>query len=84
MTVLDGEGQTILDERTVPQGTVLDLNTRFSGVTEQDIVNASLDTRSVRSFLGRFVGPETVIVGHGLGQLSSTVPSALRLADPAA
>lgn len=65
--MLDGAGKTILDERVIPQGTVLDLNTRFSGVTPKDITDAKLDTKLVRSFLGGFVGPDTVIVGHGVG-----------------
>lgn len=69
LTVLDASGQTILDERVVPQGTVLDLNTRFSGVTPKDVVDAKLDAKSLRSFLGGFVGPRTVIVGHGVGEL---------------
>jgi RNA exonuclease 1 len=70
LTVLDAAGATILDERVVPQGAVMDLNTRFSGVTQQDIADAKLDTKSVRSFLGRFVGPKTIIVGHGVGKSS--------------
>ncbi|SCZ88630.1 BZ3500_MvSof-1268-A1-R1_Chr2-1g04535 [Microbotryum saponariae] len=66
LTVIDATGTIILDEHVRPQGAILDLNTRFSGVQEGDIENASLDVVGVRTALGILIDRETVVVGHGL------------------
>ncbi|SCV71928.1 BQ2448_4622 [Microbotryum intermedium] len=66
LTVIDATGTIILDEHVRPQGTVLDLNTRFSGVQEGDVEEASLDVVGVRTALGILIDQETIIVGHGL------------------
>lgn len=42
-----------------------DVNTRFSGLNEEDVTNAVLDLDGVRRAVCMFVGPETIIVGHG-------------------
>ena len=66
LTVIGEDGNVVLDEHVRPAGSVLDTNLRFSGVREEDIAKAVLDVAGVREALGTFVGPETVIVGHGL------------------
>ncbi|KAL8281117.1 hypothetical protein RQP46_006475 [Phenoliferia psychrophenolica] len=66
LTVVGHDGQVVLDAHVKPQGALLDTNVRFSGVYEKDLETATLDVAGVREALGKLVGPETIIVGHGL------------------
>ncbi|GAA5983432.1 hypothetical protein JCM10908_000284 [Rhodotorula pacifica] len=68
VTVLSGSGSVLLDEHVRPPVgvSILDLNTRFSGVQEEDIDKAVLDVGGVQRALAQFVDQETVFVGHGL------------------
>lgn len=66
LTVVDSSGLVILDAHVRPHGSVLDLNTRFSGVKQSDVEMAVLDVVGVREELGKLVGVNTIIVGHGL------------------
>lgn len=66
LTVVDSSGLVILDAHVRPHGSVLDLNTRFSGVKQSDVEMAVLDVVTVREELGKLVGVNTIIVGHGL------------------
>jgi len=45
--------------------TVRDLNSRFSGITKEDLDNAVMDLPQVRAAVCSFIGPDTFIVGHG-------------------
>lgn len=42
-----------------------DMNTRFSGIQAGDLESAVLDLDAVRRAACMFIGPETIIVGHG-------------------
>ena len=42
-----------------------DTNFRFSGLVEKDLDTAVMDLDAVRKAVCMFVGPETIIVGHG-------------------
>ncbi|GAA5978000.1 hypothetical protein JCM11641_004354 [Rhodosporidiobolus odoratus] len=70
LTVLSSTGSLLLDEhvRPPPSSTMIDLNTRFSGVQPGDLDRdkAVLDVYGVRAALGQFVDEKTVLVGHGL------------------
>ncbi|GAA5858116.1 hypothetical protein JCM1840_001049 [Sporobolomyces johnsonii] len=66
LTVLSPSGSLLLDEHVRPPSAVLDLNTRFSGVREEDLQEAVLDVAGVRKALARFVSEETIVVGHGV------------------
>lgn len=66
LTVIDENGSVILDEKIIPQGSILDRNVRYSGVQEKDIEEAVMDLRAVREALGDLISEETVIVGHGV------------------
>ncbi|WVO13069.1 hypothetical protein L204_100679 [Cryptococcus depauperatus] len=66
VTIVDQNGSILFDDlvrQTVP---VLDLNTRFSGITPEDLGNALMDLPAARASACMFIGPETIIVGHGL------------------
>lgn len=68
VTVLSSTGSILLDEHIRPPTgvTILDLNTRFSGVQDEDLDKAVLDVNGVRKALAQFVDENTVFVGHGL------------------
>ncbi|GAA5854104.1 hypothetical protein JCM8547_008228 [Rhodosporidiobolus lusitaniae] len=68
VTVLSSSGSLLLDEhiRPPPSSTVLDLNTRFSGVKEEDLEKAVLDVAGVRRAMAQFMDEKTILVGHGL------------------
>lgn len=68
VTVLSSTGSILLDEHIRPPTgvTILDLNTRFSGVQDEDLEKAVLDVNGVRKALAQFVDEKTVFVGHGL------------------
>ena len=66
VTLVDYYGDLILDELVKPKHEVLDLNTRWSGVTEEGIKGARVGLEEVRELVGRYCGTGTVLVGHGL------------------
>lgn len=57
VTVVDGEGTMRLDEFIRPNGMVVDLVTRWSGVTEEDLEQkARMDINQLRNkVLGKFI-----------------------------
>ena len=61
LTILDAEGEVVLDEFVKPHGMVLDLITRWSGVTERDLeMKAKMDIRKLRrETLGSYINEET-------------------------
>ncbi|KIS01699.1 RNA exonuclease 1 [Cryptococcus deuterogattii 2001/935-1] len=66
VTVVDENGHTILDELVRQKVPILDINTRFSGISPGQLDNAIMDLDGVRAAVCMFIGPETIIVGHGL------------------
>ena len=50
----------------IHDGKCRDYNTRFSGITSDTLSSALMDLPAVRSAACMFIGPETIIVGHGL------------------
>ena len=61
ITILNAEGEMVLDEFIKPHGMVLDLITRWSGVTERDLeVKAKMDIRRLRrEILGIYINEHT-------------------------
>lgn len=74
VTALDWDsGDVVLDRTVFPSGRVLDLNTRFSGVSDlnegttlNSVHYPTLDFESALTALFEYVGPHTIIIGHGL------------------
>lgn len=66
VSVIDGSGKCVYDKlmRMDPGVGVLDYNTRFSGVKSLD--EAELDLDGVRREMRKFIGPETILIGHAL------------------
>ncbi|GAA5915383.1 uncharacterized protein JCM6883_006819 [Sporobolomyces salmoneus] len=68
LTVVSSDGELLYDTHVKPprSTSVVDLNTRYSGIREEDLEKAEKGIEEVRRELGRWVGKETVVVGHGV------------------
>ncbi|KAJ7507912.1 Rexo1 protein [Mycena galericulata] len=68
VSVVDGAGTEVYDElvRMDDGVEVIDFNTRFSGITEEDYAKAVLPLASIRKSLDTLINAETVLIGHGL------------------
>ncbi|KAJ3269514.1 RNA exonuclease 3, partial [Blyttiomyces sp. JEL0837] len=76
VTFLDQDGGVLIDELVKTKFPVVDLNTKWSGVS--DLSNAKLDLPGVHEKLNQFMSQNTFIVGHGL----ENDMNALRLIHP--
>ncbi|OJA13843.1 hypothetical protein AZE42_00528 [Rhizopogon vesiculosus] len=68
VSVVDGSGKQVLDElvRMDDGVEVIDYNTRFSGITQEDHVHAALSLSSIRKSLDAFINRDTIVIGHAL------------------
>ncbi|PPQ99066.1 hypothetical protein CVT24_003626 [Panaeolus cyanescens] len=68
VSVVDGSGNEVFDEfiRMDDGVQVIDLNTRFSGITEEKYAAASLTLASVREALNALIDAQTILIGHAL------------------
>ncbi|XP_053088810.1 RNA exonuclease 1 homolog isoform X2 [Pangasianodon hypophthalmus] len=66
VTVVNSSLQVIYDTFVKPTNEVIDYNTRFSGVSEDDVKNCSSSLRDVQAVLLSFINERTILVGHGL------------------
>lgn len=65
VTVVDFMGETLLDEIIHPISDVIDANTKFSGVTLEQIKASKLKLGDVIKSLQEFIDENTILVGHG-------------------
>ncbi|XP_036382765.1 RNA exonuclease 1 homolog [Megalops cyprinoides] len=66
VTVVNTSLQVIYDTFVKPDNEVIDYNTRFSGVSEDDLKGCSFSIRDVQEVLLSFVSADTILIGHGL------------------
>ncbi|KAJ7068361.1 ribonuclease H-like domain-containing protein [Mycena amicta] len=68
VSVVDGNGDAVFDElvRMDEQVHIIDFNTRFSGITEEEYSKAVLPLSAIREALNRLIDRDTVLIGHGL------------------
>mgnify|MGYP003685337151 CR=1 FL=1 len=66
--VVDESSRTLLDEIIIPQDTVTDHLTAYSGITPAMLASASTTADAVRTRLSEIINevPETYLVGHSL------------------
>ncbi|XP_030644116.1 RNA exonuclease 1 homolog [Chanos chanos] len=66
VSVVSSSLQVIYDTFVWPENDLIDLNTRFSGVSEDDVKGCSVSLRDVQAALLSFVNEDTILIGHGL------------------
>uniref|UniRef100_G3NY19 REX1, RNA exonuclease 1 homolog n=1 Tax=Gasterosteus aculeatus TaxID=69293 RepID=G3NY19_GASAC len=66
VTVIDSQLKVIYDTFVKPESKVVDYNTRFSGVTEEDLESATITLRDVQAVLLSMFSAESILIGHSL------------------
>uniref|UniRef100_G3PL37 Exonuclease domain-containing protein n=1 Tax=Gasterosteus aculeatus aculeatus TaxID=481459 RepID=G3PL37_GASAC len=66
VTVVNWSLQVVYDTFVRPDNEVIDYNTRFSGVSEEDVKGNRTSLREVQETLLSFVSADTILIGHGL------------------
>ncbi|XP_061622993.1 putative exonuclease GOR isoform X2 [Phyllopteryx taeniolatus] len=66
VTVVDSSLQVVYDTFVKPHNEVIDYNTRFSGISEQDMRDNHTSLAEVQKTLLSFICADTVLIGHGL------------------
>ncbi|XP_041695345.2 RNA exonuclease 1 homolog [Coregonus clupeaformis] len=66
VTVINSELKVIYDTFVKPESKVVDYNTRFSGVTEEDLENATITLRDVQAVILNMFSAESILIGHSL------------------
>uniref|UniRef100_A0A1A7YNE0 REX1, RNA exonuclease 1 homolog n=1 Tax=Iconisemion striatum TaxID=60296 RepID=A0A1A7YNE0_9TELE len=66
VTVINAEMKVVYDTFVKPESKVVDYNTRFSGVTEEDLESATITLRDVQAVLLSMFRAESILIGHSL------------------
>uniref|UniRef100_A0A4W4EM25 Exonuclease domain-containing protein n=1 Tax=Electrophorus electricus TaxID=8005 RepID=A0A4W4EM25_ELEEL len=66
VTVIDSSLKVVYDTFVKPESIVVDYNTRFSGVTEEDLESATIRLRDVQAVLLNMFSAESILIGHSL------------------
>ncbi|KAJ8372967.1 hypothetical protein AAFF_G00272480 [Aldrovandia affinis] len=66
VTVVNTSLQIIYDTFVKPDNEVIDYNTRFSGVSEEDLKASSSSIHNVQEVLQSFVSADTILIGYSL------------------
>ncbi|NWW86778.1 REXO1 exonuclease, partial [Rhynochetos jubatus] len=66
VTVINSDLKVVYDTFVKPNTKVVDYNTRFSGVTEEDLENTSITLRDVQAVLLNMFSADTILIGHSL------------------
>ncbi|XP_061093910.1 RNA exonuclease 1 homolog [Conger conger] len=66
VTVINAELKVIYDTFVKPESKVVDYNTRFSGVTEDDMEGTTITLRDVQAVLLNMFSADSILIGHSL------------------
>ncbi|XP_054628304.1 RNA exonuclease 1 homolog isoform X2 [Dunckerocampus dactyliophorus] len=66
VTVVNSSLQVVYDTFVKPRNEVIDYNTRFSGISEEDVRGNHTFLSEVQKTLLSFISTDTIIIGHGL------------------
>ncbi|MCJ8734680.1 hypothetical protein PDJAM_G00238070 [Pangasius djambal] len=66
VTVINSDLKVVYDTFVKPESKVVDYNTRFSGVTEEDLESATMRLRDVQAVLLNMFSAESILIGHSL------------------
>ncbi|XP_067298792.1 RNA exonuclease 1 homolog isoform X2 [Pseudorasbora parva] len=66
VTIVNSSLQVIFDSFVKSGNDVIDYNTRFSGISEDDVKGTSSSLRDIQAVLLSFINADTILIGHGL------------------
>ncbi|CAK6959725.1 RNA exonuclease 1 homolog [Scomber scombrus] len=66
VTVVNSSRQVVYDTYVRPDNDVIDYNTRFSGISEEDVKGTHTSLREVQETLLSFISADTILIGHEL------------------
>lgn len=66
LSVVDYRGEKILDEIIKPPGELLDTNFRFSGLGENEVLNAKLNLAGAQERFFELINRDSILIGHSL------------------
>lgn len=78
ISILDWDGNVVLDELVKPDVTIKDYLTQFSGITANMLENVTTTLRDIQDKLLELITPRTILVGHSL----NSDLNALKLTHP--
>lgn len=64
VTVTSTDNQTVYETLVKPDNPILDYNTRFSGISEEDMLNVKTTIRDVQAVLLSKFSNKTILIGH--------------------
>jgi len=65
-TVIDFQMNKVVDEFVKPSNPIVDYNTRFSGVTKEDLSGVTTTITDVHKILQNMLDKDTILLGHSL------------------
>lgn len=65
-TLIDDQLDVVLDAFSLPEGDVLDYNTKYSGVEEKHLLKCNNSLKDIRNMLRAIVSKECILIGHSL------------------
>ena len=64
VTVVGSDRRTVYETLVKPDNPILDHNTRFSGITEEDLIGVRTTIRDVQAVLLNQFSDKTILIGH--------------------